>query len=80
MSVEIPDSYSAAIRKLISEGKYQNEGDVVAEGIRLVIAQECLNTEIQAGINELDSGSSTDATEVYAEARKRIKAAEASQS
>lgn len=80
MSVNIPDHFSAAIQKLISEGKYQNESDIVEEGLRLVIAHERLSTEIQAGIDELDAGKSVDATEVYTEARKRIRAAEESQS
>ena len=79
MSVDIPDHFSAAIQRLISEGKYQNESDIVEEGIRLVIAHERLNAEIQAGINELDAGKSVDATEVYAEARKRIRSAEENQ-
>ncbi len=75
MGLEIPSNYDAVVRQLISEGKFQNEAEIVIEGIRLVVARENLHADIQAGIDELDAGQGIDATEVYAEARRRIKAA-----
>lgn len=80
MSIHIPDHFNAAIQKLISEGKYANENDIVEEGIRLVIAHEHMNAEVQSGIDDLDAGRSVEASEVYEEARKRIRAAEERQS
>jgi hypothetical protein len=38
--------------------------------------REQLDADIQAGIDELDTGKRIDAGEVYAEARRRIKAIE----
>ena len=80
MNVDIPSDYGAIVQQLISEGKYQDESEVVAEGIRLVIAREKLHADIQEGIDELDAGKGIDASEVYAEARRRIKAIEEKQS
>jgi antitoxin ParD1/3/4 len=80
MSVDIPSDYGAIVQQLISEGKYQDESEVVAEGIRLVVAREKLHADIQAGIDELDAGKGIDASEVYAEVRRKIKVVEENQS
>jgi Arc/MetJ-type ribon-helix-helix transcriptional regulator len=74
MTVEIPADYGPVVAKLISEGRFHDESEVVAEGLRLVVLREKLDSEIQAGIDELDAGKRVDAGEVYAEARRRIKA------
>ncbi|MEM6691327.1 MAG: hypothetical protein AAF664_18010 [Planctomycetota bacterium] len=76
MSTEIPSDYGQVVQKLISQGKFQNEQEVVAEGIRLVIARDKLHADIQAGIDQLDRGQSVDADKFYAEERRRIKAIE----
>ena len=74
MSVEIPSNYSPVVQRLIAEGKYQNEEEIVAEGLRLVLLREELDADIQAGLDDLDAGNRVAASEVYAEARRRIKA------
>jgi Arc/MetJ-type ribon-helix-helix transcriptional regulator len=76
MSTDIPNDYGSQVRQLIAQGKFEDEQAVVSEGIRLVIARETLHADIQAGIDELDRGEGIDAEEVYAEARRRIKAIE----
>ena len=76
MGTEIPSNFSPVVQELIAQGKFQNEQEVVAEGIRLVIARDKLHADIQAGIDQLDRGEAIDADEVYAEARRRIKAVE----
>ena len=80
MGTEIPSDYSSIVQELIAQGKFQNEQELVAEGIRLVIARDKLHADIQAGIDELDRGESIDAEDVYTEARRRIKAIEDQQS
>ncbi|MEM6474266.1 MAG: CopG family transcriptional regulator [Planctomycetota bacterium] len=80
MSTDIPNDYGNQVQQLIAQGKFQDEQAVVNEGIRLVIAREKLHSDIQAGIDELDRGEGIDADEVYAEARRRIKAIEEQQS
>ena len=76
MSVEIPRDYVPAVEKLISEGRFGNEAEVVAEGLRLIVMRDNLHADIQAGLNDLDAGNRIDAGEVYAEARRRIESLE----
>ena len=80
MSTDIPNDYGNQVQQLIAQGKFQDEQAVVNEGIRLVIAREKLHADIQEGIDQLDRGEGIDAEEVYAEARRRIKAIEEQQS
>lgn len=80
MSTDIPNDYGNQVQQLIAQGKFQDEQALINEGIRLVIARETLHANIQAGIDELDRGEGIDADEVYAEARRRIKAIEEQQS
>jgi Arc/MetJ-type ribon-helix-helix transcriptional regulator len=76
MTVEISVDYGPVVARLISEGRFRDEGEVVAEGLRLVVMREDLDSDIQAGIDELNAGNRVDSEEVYAEARRRIKAIE----
>ncbi len=76
MTVEIPVDYGPVVARLISEGRFRDEGEVVAEGLRLVVMRERLDSDIQAGIDDLNAGNRVDSNEVYAEARRRIKAIE----
>ena len=76
MSVEIPNDCAGIVQQLIADGKFKDEGEVATEGIRLLIAREQLHADIQAGIDELDAGNKIEADEVYAGARRRIKAIE----
>ena len=76
MSTDIPSDYGSTVQRLIAEGKFQDEQAVIAEGIRLVVAREQLHADIQAGIDELDRGEAIDGKEVFAEARRRVKAIE----
>ncbi len=80
MSADIPIDYGSQVQQLIAQGKFQDEQAVVNEGIRLVIARQKLHEDIQAGIDELNRGEGIDADEVYAEARRRIRAIEEQQS
>jgi antitoxin ParD1/3/4 len=80
MSTDIPSDYGAQVQRLIAQGKFQDVQEVIAEGIRLVLARETLHADIQAGIDQLDRGEGIDAEQVYAEARRRIKAIENQQS
>ena len=73
MNFQIPADYNPAVQKLITEGRYRDEGEIVAEGIKLIIMREQLARDVQAGLDDLDAGNRIDAEEVYAKARKRIK-------
>ena len=76
MSLEIPASFSPAVQQLISEGRYQNEGEVVSEGIRLLLKQEQLWKDVKAGIDQLEAGERVPAEQVYSEARNRVQSVE----
>ncbi len=76
MNVQIPADYNPAVQKLITEGRYRDEGEIVAEGIKLLIMREQLAKDVQAGLDDLNAGNRIDAEEVYAKARERIKSIE----
>jgi putative addiction module CopG family antidote len=76
MTIEIPSSYSLFVQRLIAEGRFRNEEEVVAEGLRLIVMQEKLHDDIQAGLDDLHDGNRVDGRQVYAEARRRVKAIE----
>lgn len=73
MSIEIPSDLSPVVQRMISQGKFQNEGEVVAEGLRLIVMREKFHEDIQAGLDDLEAGNRIEASEVYEEARRRIK-------
>ena len=80
MSTDIPNDYGSQVAKLIAQGKFQDEQEIINEGIRLVIARETLHADIQAGIDQLNRGEGINDEEVYAEVRRRIKSIEKHQS
>ncbi len=76
MNVQIPANFSPAVDRLITEGRFRDAGEIVAEGIKLVLMREELERDVQAGLDDLDAGNRIEAKKVYAEARRRIKAIE----
>ena len=73
MSIEIPADFSPAVQRLIADGRFRDESDIIAEGLRLVIMHEKLREEVQEGLDDLAAGNRIDADTVYKEARTRIK-------
>ncbi len=76
MTVEIPTNYGPVVQRLIAEGRFRDEEELVVEGLRLVLVQEKLREDLQAGLADLNAGNRIEASEVYAEARRRIRAIE----
>ncbi len=76
MTVEIPTNYGPVVQRLIAEGRFRDEEELVVEGLRLVLVQEELREDLQAGLADLNAGNRIEASEVYAEARRRIRAIE----
>ncbi len=74
MKVEIPSDYGMVVQRLISDGKFNSESEVIAEGLRLIVMREKLHQEIQVGLDDLEAGNRVAAGEVYDEAKRRIKA------
>jgi Arc/MetJ-type ribon-helix-helix transcriptional regulator len=76
MTVEIPTDLAPFAQRLIAERQFLTEGDVLAEGLRLLQSQEALRAAVREGFSQLDEGRSVSAAEVFAKAREHIQPAE----
>jgi len=72
MTVEIPADLAPFVQRLIAERRFLTEGDVLAEGLRLLQSQEALRTAVREGFSQLDEGRSVPAAEVFAKAREHF--------
>jgi len=72
MTVEIPADWAPFVARMVAERRYLTEGDVLAEGLRLLQAQEALRQEVRAGFEQLDDGLGRPADEVYERVEQRI--------
>ena len=73
MTTEIPSDLAPFVKRMVAERRFLNEGDVLAEGLRMLQARETLRDEIQKGFDQLDAGLGIPAEEVYARAEERIR-------
>jgi antitoxin ParD1/3/4 len=76
MTVDIPADLAPFVQRLIAERRFLTEGDVLAEGLRLLQSQEALRAAVRNGFAELDGGRSTPADDVFAKAEERLTTAE----
>ena len=76
MTEEIPADLAPFVQRLIAERRFLTEGDVLAEGLRLLQSQEALRTAVREGFSQLDEGRSVPAAEVFAKGREHIQSAE----
>jgi Arc/MetJ-type ribon-helix-helix transcriptional regulator len=65
MNVQIPADLNPAVQNLISEGRFRDAGEIVAEGIKLVLTREQLVRGVRAGLDDRDAGNRIDAEDVY---------------
>lgn len=72
MSTEIPVDLVPFVQRMVSEKRFLNESDVLAEGLRLLQAKETLRAEVKKGFDQLDAGQGIAATDVYRRAEERI--------
>jgi len=79
MNLNLSAEANEFVRGLVAQGKYQNEEEAVADGIRLLMGREKLRNEIQVGIEQLDRGEFCDEETVFAEVDAVIDEIEASQ-
>ena len=49
MTVEIPADLAPFVQRLIAERRFLTEGDVLAEGLRLLQSQEALRAAVREG-------------------------------
>jgi len=59
-NVAIPDELADYVEREVASGKYRSDGEVVAEGLRLLQERErrrdALLADLQVGIDQLDHG------------------------
>jgi antitoxin ParD1/3/4 len=72
MTTEIPGDFAPFVRRMVSERRFWNEGDVVAEGLRMLQARETHREEVAKGFAQLDAGQGISAEQVYARAEAII--------
>ena len=72
MNTEIPSDMAPFVERMISERRFLNEGDVLAEGLRMLQARETLRDEVAKGFSQLDAGKGIPAEQVYSRAEERI--------
>ncbi|MFM8250394.1 MAG: type II toxin-antitoxin system ParD family antitoxin [Planctomycetota bacterium] len=73
MTTEIPSDLVPFVQRLVAERRFLNEGDVLAEGLRLLQAREALRAEVRRGFEQLDAGAAVLADHVYSRAEERIR-------
>ena len=73
MNAEIPSDLAPFVQRMVAERRFLTESDVLAEGLRLLQAQETLRQEVRLGFEQLDAGLGIDASEVYRRAEDRIR-------
>lgn len=72
MSTEIPGDLLPFVQRMVAAKRFLNEGDVVAEGLRLLQAREALREEVRKGFEQLDAGRGIPAEQVFARLEQRI--------
>ena len=72
MTKEIPSDLLPFVQRMVAAKRFLNEGDVVAEGLRLLQARETLREEVRKGFEQLDAGLGIPAEQVYTRVEQRI--------
>ena len=73
MTTEIPSDLVPFVQRMVSEKRFLNESDVLAEGLRMLQARETLHAEVRKGFDQLDTGKGIPAEDVYRRAEERIR-------
>jgi antitoxin ParD1/3/4 len=72
MSASIPSDFVPFVQRMIAGGRFLNEEDVLAEGLRMLQARETLKDAVALGFEQLDAGQSVPADQVYDRAERCI--------
>ena len=73
MTTTIPNDFMPFIQRMVAEKRFLSEGDVLAEGLRMLQARETLREEVNKGFDQLDAGLRIPAEDVYARVEERIR-------
>ena len=72
MNLQLPNEVSEFVKALVVQGRFESEEAAVVEGIRLLMSQEKLRTEVQKGVKQLDNGEWFDEQTVFDEVEAEI--------
>jgi len=77
MNLQLPSEISEFVKALVIQGRFESEEAAVVEGMRLLMSQEKLRSEVQKGIRQLDHGEWFDEQAVFDEVEAEIDRIEA---
>jgi len=80
MNIEIPSDFLPFVQRMVAEKRFLSEGDILAEGQRLLQARETLREEVGKGFEQLDAGAGVPAEDAYARLEERIQQLERGES
>ena len=71
MTANIPPQLQEFVQKVIDDGVFNDESEVVCEALQLLEQREELRRDVAAGIRELDEGKGIPADEVFTRLQRR---------
>jgi antitoxin ParD1/3/4 len=72
MNLQLPNEINEFVSMLVHQGRFESEEAAVVEGMRLLMSQEKLRSEIQKGVEQLDKGQWFDEETVFDEVNAEI--------
>ena len=72
MTTIIPSDFAPFVQRMVSERRFLDESDVLAEGLRMLQAREELREAVSKGFSQLDAGNETPLSQVFLRAEERI--------
>ena len=79
MNLNLPNDINAFVKDLVSQGRFDTEEAAIIEGVRMLMGREQLRSEIQLGVDQLNSGQHFDEETVFAEVNAEIDQVESTQ-
>ena len=79
MKLDLPNEVNDFVKGLVSQGRFNSEEDAIVEGIKLLMGQEQLRSEVQKGVAQLGAGEFHDEDSVFDEINAEIDKVEAEQ-
>jgi putative addiction module CopG family antidote len=72
MNLRLSNEINEFVRMLVQQGRFKSEEAAVVEGMRLLMSQEKLRSQIQKGVKQLDNDQWFDEETVFDEVNAEI--------
>ena len=72
MNLRLSNEINEFVRMLVQQGRFKSEEAAVVEGMRLLMSQEKLRSQIQKGVEQLDNDQWFDEETVFDEVNAEI--------